>query len=100
MSIQDYFLFFRDRNIPWGNCIGYSNDNASVMTWKMNSVLSRLREKNPAILNLGCVCHLANLCAKAGVKALPLLVDELLVDIYFHFYHRLVFMLIKCNFIE
>ena len=85
-----FYLFFRDRNIPWENCIGYSSDNASVMTGKTNSVLSRLREKNPAVFNLGCVCHLANLCAQAGVKALPLPVDDLLIDVYFHFFHRLV----------
>lgn len=78
---------FGDRNIPWENCIGYSSDNASVMTGKSNSVLSRLREKNPAVFNLGCVCHLANLCAQAGIKALPLPVEDLLVDVYFHFFH-------------
>lgn len=88
LKIFLFFYFHRDRNIPWENCIGYSSDNASVMTGRSNSVLSRLREKNPAVFNLGCVCHLANLCAQAGIKALPLPVEDLLVDVYFHFYHR------------
>ena len=33
------------------------------------------------------MCHLAALCAASGLKALPYTVDDLLIDIYFHFKH-------------
>ena len=33
------------------------------------------------------VCHLVNLCVKSAVKALPIVVDEILVDMYHHFPH-------------
>jgi len=78
---------FVTRDIQWSNCIGYSSDNCNVMTGKKNSVLSRVREQNPNVFDLGCVCHLANLCVQAAVKTLPLPVEDLLIDIYFHFFH-------------
>lgn len=52
-----------------------------------NSVLSRLREKQPKVFSLGCLCHLAALCATAAIKTLPISVDDLLIDIYYHFKH-------------
>ena len=33
------------------------------------------------------MCHLAALCAASGLKALPFSVDDLLIDIYYHFKH-------------
>ena len=47
----------------WGNTILYS-------------VLSRVKEKQPNVFTLGCVCHLANLCLLAGVKVLPIDIDD------------------------
>ncbi|KAK2179183.1 hypothetical protein NP493_505g03034 [Ridgeia piscesae] len=37
------------------------------------------------VLSLGCICHLADLCVKAGMKQWSLPVDDLLIDIWFHF---------------
>ena len=73
------------RDIPWSNVIGYASDTASVMVGKNNSVLSRIKEKNPHVFSLGCTCHLAALCAVAGLKKLPVSIDNLLIDIYYHF---------------
>ena len=33
------------------------------------------------------MCHLAALCAAAGLKVLPLSIDDLLIDIFYHFKH-------------
>ena len=33
------------------------------------------------------MCHLAALCAAAGLKALTLSIDDLLIDIFYHFKH-------------
>ena len=69
------------RSIPWTNIIGFASDTASVMVGKINSVLSRLIGKQ----RLGCLCHLAALCASAAMKKLPLSVGKLLIDIFYHF---------------
>ena len=52
--------------IPWSNVIGYTSDSASVMVGKINSVLSRIKEKQTKIFSLGCNSHLAALCATTG----------------------------------
>ncbi|XP_060588036.1 uncharacterized protein LOC132743524 [Ruditapes philippinarum] len=76
-----------DQNIPWQQCIGYGSDNASVMVGRHNSVLSRIREKQPDVYDMGCVCHLANTCVQYGLKKLGVPVEDLLVDVFFHFHH-------------
>jgi hypothetical protein len=78
---------FVDNNIPWSNLVSFMSDNCSVMTGRNNSVVTRIKEKAPAVFDFGCVCHLANLCTVAGVKALALPVEDLLVEVFFHFYH-------------
>ena len=65
------------RNIPWSNVIGFASDSASVMVGKRNSVLSRVIQQQPSVFSMGCVCHLSALCAAAGLKKLPLSVDNL-----------------------
>ena len=75
------------RNIPWSNVIGFASDSASVMVGKRNSVLSRVIQQQPSVFSMGCVCHLSALCAAAGLKKLPLSVDDLLIDIFYHFKH-------------
>ena len=77
----------RTRDIPWSNVIGYASDTASVIVGQHNSVLSRIHEKQPKLFSLGCLCHLAALCAAAALKKLPVSVDNLLIDIYYHFKH-------------
>ena len=45
-----------------------------------------LLEKQPAMIDFGCICHLENLALKAATKTLPVNIDSLLVDINTHFY--------------
>ena len=73
--------------IPWTSIIGFASDAASVMVGKINSVLSRIIEKQPKLFSLGCLCHLAALCASVAMKKLPFSVDNLLIDIFYHFKH-------------
>ena len=65
--------------------IGYASDTASVMVGVRNSVLSIIKLKQPNVFSLGCMCHLAALCAVAGLKKLPVSLDDLLIDIAYHF---------------
>jgi len=58
------------------------------MIGRKSSVLTRIRDKQPDVFNIGCICHLASLCIGAGMKNLTVKVDELLIDIYYHFEHR------------
>ena len=71
----------KTRNIPWRNVVGFASDSASVMVGKRNSVLSRVIQQQGDVFSMGCVCHLAALCATGGLKKLPVSVDDLLIDI-------------------
>ena len=72
------------RDIPWSNIVGYASDTASVVVGAHNSVLSRLCEQQPNVFSLGCLCHLAALCATAAIKKPPVSVNDLLIDIFYH----------------
>ena len=76
---------FEHDGIPFKNLIGFGSDGASVMRGTHNSVLSRLKEKQPDIFFLHCICHSAHLCASGACKKLPRNVEKLVKQIYFHF---------------
>ena len=55
------------------------------------SVFHHDRDQQPNMFNTGCICHLADLCVKAGVKQLSMAVDDLFIDVYFHFQNRSIY---------
>jgi len=66
---------FEAKGIPWKNVVAFISDNCNTMVGKRNS----------AVFDIGCVCHLANLCTVAGGKVLPVPVEDLLMDVFYHF---------------
>ena len=44
-----------ERNISWSNVVGFESDTANVMIGKHNSVLSRIKLKEPDVFSQGCV---------------------------------------------
>lgn len=68
----------------------FNSDNCSVMKGKRQGLIAKLREVSPRIIDVGCVCHLANLAVGMSLKSLPFRVDDLLTDIFHHFSMRLV----------
>ena len=50
-----------------------------------NGVIAKLPTLQPKIIDIYCVCELVSFCVRTATKQLPLKVDELLVDIYYHF---------------
>ena len=54
------------------------------MTGKNKGVISFIREKHSNIFLSGCPCHLIHIAAEKSAKALPVAVDELLIDVYYY----------------
>lgn len=77
-----------ERGIPWENVFAFNSDNCSVMKGKRNGLIAKLREVSPKIIDVGCVCHLANLAVGSSLKKAYINVDELLADIFHHFAMR------------
>ena len=73
------------KEIPWGNVFGFESDTANVMIGKHNSILSRVKGKQPGVFSQGCVCHLANFCLLQEIKCLPVEVDDFFVDLFYYF---------------
>ena len=55
------------------------------MKGRRNGVVRHLTDKQPNLIDLGCICHLENLAIKAAMKSLPISVDAFLVEISTHF---------------
>lgn len=72
-------------DIQWSRCIAFSSDNTSVMLGRNNSIYTRIAESNQDVYPVGCACHLAHLCAKKAANQLSVDVEELVIDLYYHF---------------
>ena len=67
--------------------ISFMSDTANVMKGARSGVQKLLNNENPYLCDVGCICQLADLCVKAGMNVLPIDIDQLFVDIFYHFYH-------------
>ena len=72
-------------DINWSKCVAFSSDNASVMMGRNNSIYTRIADSNPDVYPVGCACHLAHLCAKKAANQLSVNVEQLVIDLYYHF---------------
>ena len=72
-------------SIPFSNLLSFTSDTCSVMKGTRGGVIAKLRTLQMKVIDIHCICHLISLCVKAAVKALPLKIDEVLVDIFYHF---------------
>ena len=81
-----------ENNITYDNCVSLAVDNTSLNVGRNNSVIVEARKKNEHIILMGCQCHIAYNAASKATKAFVKVVDnfdveELIVDIYFHFHY-------------
>ncbi|XP_061738203.1 uncharacterized protein LOC133539903 [Nerophis ophidion] len=74
-----------DRQIDWRNVVAFNSDNASVMKGKHNAVVSRIKDVQSSLIDLGCICHLVQLATGCGIEALRQPIEDILSGIYAHF---------------
>ncbi len=68
-------------DLSFENMLSFTSDTCNVMKGARGGVIAKLRARQPKVFDIHCICHLIALCLKAAVKAIPMKVDELLVDI-------------------
>lgn len=73
--------------------MAFNSDNCSAMKGQRNGLIAKIRTKVPNVIDIGCVCHLANLAVGSALKTMPMSVDDLLSDINTHFSNRYVYCL-------
>ena len=79
---QAVVSLFESDEIPLGKMIGVAADTTNVMFGEHNSVVSRLKDVNPHIYFMWCICHSAHLRASHACVKLPITSEELLRNIY------------------
>lgn len=75
---------FRDQGpLNYANLVGLGSDGCNVMLGSRNSVLTRLKTKQPSLISFHCNCHVAALIA---CKVLPDHLEDLTVQIWYYFH--------------
>ena len=73
--------------VDFSRAISFMSDTTNVMKGARSGVQKLIKNENPFLYDVGCICHLADLTVKAGMEVLPVDIDQLFVDIFYHFYH-------------
>ena len=64
-----------DKGLDFSNAIAFMSDQTNVMKGMRSGVQKLVKDKTPHIHDVGCICHLADLVVKAGMKGLPIDID-------------------------
>ena len=80
-------LSLSNNGLDFSKCLAFMSDTTNVMKGARSGVQKLIRDECPHVLDVGCICHLADLCAKSGMQALPVDIDQLFVDVFYYFYH-------------
>lgn len=76
--------------ISWSRVIAFNSDNCSVMKGHRNGVIAKIRAVNPKVIDVGCICHMANLAVGKAMKKSLFNLDDLVSDVFNHFSSRWV----------
>ena len=87
-------------HLSFDKMVSFTSDTCNVMKGARGGVIAKLRTKQPNVLDVHCICHVVNLCVKTAVKAIPIKVDDLLVEIYYHFHHSVKRVASLCEYAE
>jgi hypothetical protein len=71
--------------ICYSSLVGLGSDGANVMLGTRNSVLTRLKGKQPGLVSFHCNCHLAALIANHASKVLPDFLEDVTIQIWYFF---------------
>ena len=67
--------------------MAFMSDTTNVIKGVRSGVQKLVKDECPSVLDVGCICHLADLTIKAGMKTLPVNIDQLFVDVFYYFLH-------------
>ena len=59
----------------------FNSDTCNTMKGRLNFVVRHLMDKQPDLIDFGCIFHHANLALKSAMKSLPIAIDSFLIDL-------------------
>lgn len=77
--------FTSEGPLCYSKLVGMGSDGTNVMLGKRNSVLTRLKAKQPSLISFHCNCHLAALIANHACSVLPDYLEDLTISIWYYF---------------
>lgn len=80
-------LSLTEKGLDFSKAVAFMSDTTNVMKGARSGVQKLIKNEHPALYDVGCICHLADLTVKSGMSTLPLDIDQLFVDIFYFFFH-------------
>ncbi|KAJ1200812.1 hypothetical protein NDU88_004633 [Pleurodeles waltl] len=76
------FSLLESCNLETENLIGIGTDEASVMCAKQHSAFTLLRDKQPSLQLVRCICHSLDIIAKKAIRSIPSNVEFMIRETY------------------
>lgn len=76
-----------DHDLDIKDCVGIATDGANSMCGEHNSLWSRLREGNPNLILVKCVCHSLDLVAAKSMETMPSALEHMVRESHNYFAH-------------
>lgn len=80
-------LSLSKNDLDFSKCLAFMSDTTNVMKGSRSGVQKLTRYECPQVLDVSCICHLADLAVKCGMEVLPVDIDQLFIDVFYYFYH-------------
>ena len=82
----DECLTCTSRGLLYEHLVSFNSDTCNTTKGVRNGVVRHLTDKQPNLIDLGCICHLENLALKSSMASLPIAIDSFLVSMHTYFY--------------
>ena len=73
------------KGFDFSNLVAFMCDTTNVMKGARSGVQKLIKNDNPQVYDVGCICHLADLTVKAGMQILPIDIDQFFIDVVYFF---------------
>ena len=73
--------------LSFDNVVSFMSDTTNVMKGARSGVQKLIKDAIPTLYDVGCICDLADLTVKTGLKGLPVNIEQLFIDIFYYFHH-------------
>lgn len=77
----------QSNGLDFNKCMAFMSDTTNIMKGCRSGVQSLNKRECPDVLDVGCICHLADLTIKAGMGTFPVDIDKLFIDVFYYFCH-------------
>ena len=75
------------KGLDFSKAVTFMSDTTNVMKGARSGVQKLIKNEHQHLYDVGCICHLADLTVKVGLKVLPVDIDQLFIDVFYYFFH-------------